>query len=235
MSIECLNQALKMEFKGQTPTKRLILILLANYCDDKNSCYPSYKHIAKLAGLKDTKHIANIIKEFEQLGLLSIEHRKTKEGGHTSNRYHLTLRATAPLGASGEEVVGPDTHSPPVTTPSNTKEDTKEETKDLNKGDGTSYDHEKDNLRCLFGDFYVLYPRKIGRHMAEKSYEKECKSYDPRKMNEMAKRFMYLCKAEKRETQFIPHPATWLNQKRYLDMENNEHKIKKNTLNKIAG
>ena len=49
------------------PTKRLILILLANYCDEKNSCFPSYKHIAKLAGLKDTKHIAGIIKEFEEL------------------------------------------------------------------------------------------------------------------------------------------------------------------------
>ena len=34
MSIECLNQALKIEFEGQTPTKRLILILLANYCDE---------------------------------------------------------------------------------------------------------------------------------------------------------------------------------------------------------
>ena len=134
MSIECLNQALKIEFKGQTPTKRLILILLANYCDDKNSCYPSYKHIAKLAGLKDTKHIANIIKEFEQLGLLKIEHRKTKEGGHTSNRYHLTLRATAPLGASGEEVVGPDTHSPLSPPPTILKRIQKKKLKILIRG-----------------------------------------------------------------------------------------------------
>ena len=69
MSIEALNKALNIQFENQTPTKRLILILLANYCDERNSCYPSYKHIAKLAGLKDTKHIATIIKECEQLGL----------------------------------------------------------------------------------------------------------------------------------------------------------------------
>ena len=92
MSIECLNKALKIQFEGQTPTKRLILILLANYCDDANSCYPSYSHIAKLAGLKDPKHIARIIKEFEDLGLLKIQKRYKEDGGNTSNRYFLTLK-----------------------------------------------------------------------------------------------------------------------------------------------
>jgi len=94
MSIECLNKALKIQFENQTPTKRLILILLANYCDDQNSCYPSYSHIAKLAGLKDPKHIARIVKEFEELGLLKIQTRYKADGGNTSNRYFLTLTST---------------------------------------------------------------------------------------------------------------------------------------------
>ena len=80
MSIECLNKAINLQFKTQTPTKRLILILLANYCDEKNSCFPSYAHIGKLAGLKDVKHIANIIKEFEQLGFLKVEKRYKENG-----------------------------------------------------------------------------------------------------------------------------------------------------------
>ena len=113
MSIECLNKALKIQFENQTPTKRLILILLANYCDDQNSCYPSYSHIAKLAGLKDPKHIARIVKEFEELGLLKIQTRYKADGGNTSNRYFLTL--TTPLVAS---------------TPPNTKEEPKDNTKD---------------------------------------------------------------------------------------------------------
>lgn len=94
MSIECLNKALKIQFENQTPTKRLILILLANYCDDQNSCYPSYSHIAKLAGLKDPKHIAKIVKEFEELGLLKIQKRYKPDGGNTSNRYFLTIGST---------------------------------------------------------------------------------------------------------------------------------------------
>ena len=67
MSIECLNQALKI--KGLTPTKKFILVLLANYSDERGSCYPSYRHIADTIGLKDTKGVQKAIKEFEELGL----------------------------------------------------------------------------------------------------------------------------------------------------------------------
>ena len=119
MSIECLNKALKIQFEGQTPTKRLILILLANYCDDANSCYPSYSHIAKLAGLKDPKHIARIIKEFEELGLLKIQKRYKEDGGNTSNRYFLTLRTEeiAPMGLQTPTPPILDTPTLRVSTP----------------------------------------------------------------------------------------------------------------------
>ena len=46
MSIELLNKALKLE--GLTPTKKLVLVILANYADEKGSCYPSYQHIGCL-------------------------------------------------------------------------------------------------------------------------------------------------------------------------------------------
>ena len=134
MSIECLNKALKIQFEGQTPTKRLILILLANYCDDENSCYPSYSHIAKLAGLKDPKHIARIIKEFEDLGLLKIQKRYKEDGGNTSNRYFLILKtdSTDPRGLQTPTPPVLDTPTLGVSTPPNTKEETKDDTKDIN-------------------------------------------------------------------------------------------------------
>ena len=136
MSIEALNKALNIQFENQTPTKRLILILLANYCDENNSCYPSYKHIAKLAGLKDTKHIAGIIKEFEELGLLKIQKRYKEDGGNISNMYYLTLD-----------------HPPPgVNTIANRPHNTKEETKS-DRGVGN------------FEEFWKHYPRKVRRIM----------------------------------------------------------------------
>ena len=204
MSIECLNKALKIQFKGQTPTKRLILILLANYCDDQNSCYPSYSHIAKLAGLKDTKHIAGIVKEFEELGLLRIEKRYKEDGGNTSNRYHLTIR--------GEDNPphGVETTTPLATTPPNTKDHTKDDKKEY------MYD---------FKSFWKAYPRKENKHQAQTKYKCIIKKYDQDKLYEMLERYLNDIEVKKMEKKYIPHCSTWLNQKRYLDFEEYEMQV----------
>ena len=210
MSIEALNKALNLQFKNQTPTKRLILILLANYCDEKNSCYPSYKHIAKLAGLKDTKHIANIIKEFEDLGLLRIIKRFKEDGGNISNLYYLTLD-NPPQGVK--------TTTPLVRTPPNTKEDTKE---DSDRGIGN------------FDEFWKHYPRKKKKDYAKTIYAKTIKQYDEKKLLKNVILFAKEVKEEKKDEQYIPHCSTWLNQKQYLDY-NDIKVIKRKSLNAIAG
>ncbi len=210
MSIEALNKALNIQFENQTPTKRLILILLANYCDEKNSCFPSYKHIAKLAGLKDTKHIAGIIKEFEELGLLKIQKRYKEDGGNISNMYYLTLDHP-PLGVKAP--------SPLVPTPPNTKEDTKEKS-DRGVGD--------------FEEFWKHYPRKVKKDYAKIMYLKTIKQYDEKKLLKNVVQFAIETKEQKKDEQYIPHCSTWLNQKQYLDY--NEVKvIKRKSLNAIAG
>ena len=77
MSIELLNKALKVQ--NLSPTKKLILLILANYADENGSCYPSHQHLANLCGLQTTKSIKSAIKEFESLGFLvkKIENLKT--------------------------------------------------------------------------------------------------------------------------------------------------------------
>jgi len=89
MSLECLNQSLKV--KGLKPTEKLILVILANYADEHGSCYPSQQHIANITGLKDLKHIRKILHKFQDMGLIKIELRFQINGGNTSNRYHLSL------------------------------------------------------------------------------------------------------------------------------------------------
>lgn len=208
MSIEYLNLALKTE--GLTPTKKLILVILGNYADEKGSCYPSYKHIAKIIGLKDTKGIQKTIKEFEELGYLQIEHRKTENGGYTSNRYHIKL------GMGVETPRGVKTVREGVSEPSNTKDDTKTNTK--------SSDDK------YFNEFWKVYPRKVGKFQAKKSFMKfDEKQYS--KINYATK--VFAKENESTEEKFIPHPTTWLNQKRYLDYINKP--IKDKTLNNLAG
>lgn len=213
MSIECLNKALKIQFEGQTPTKRLILILLANYCDDQNSCYPSYTHIAKLAGLKDPKHIAKIVKEFESLGLLKIQRRFKDDGGNTSNRYFLTLRSTdtPPMGLETPTPPSPDTPTLLVSTPPNTKEETKDNTKDKTR------DYDSD-----FKTFWSIYPRKDNKAKAQESYKAILKKFSHEEMIVFAEKYVNDIEVNKKDKKFIPFCTTWLNQKRFLDYEDYE-------------
>lgn len=216
MSIEHLNLALKLE--GLTPTKKLILVILANYADEKGSCYPSYNHIGLRAGVKDVKHIRTIIKEFESLGFLKILARYKEDGGNTSNRYFLTIPkgVQTPIGVETPDPLGAETHTPPVSTPPNTKEDTKEDTKEL------------------FEEFWKHYPRKTNKYAASVKYKVSLKDLPHDKLVQKCKAYGQFVKDEKMDTQFVPHCTTWLNQKRYLDESVTEPKMK-NSLNNLAG
>jgi hypothetical protein len=208
MSIEILSAALKVE--NLTPTKKLILIVLANYADENGTCYPSYKHIAKIVGLKDHKGIQKTIKDFQDSGLLEIETRYKPEGGQTSNRYHLNnLLYVHP---SPHRV---ETPPPTVLTPPNTKEDTKDNNKQL-------YDDE-------FSRFWSIYPRKVGKYNAYRSWKKAIKDLSVDDLVVSTKNFAQ--SVQQTEEKYIPHAQTWLNGKRYLDVK----KSVKNSKNNLAG
>lgn len=64
-----------------------------------------------------------------------------------------------------------------------------------------------------FETFWESYPRKVGRIAAQKSYEKAVKKHGAATILSGLSRFKFNLP----EKQFIPHPATWLNQGRFLD------------------
>ena len=166
-------------------------------------------HIAKLAGLKDPKHIARIVKEFEALGLLKIQTRYKADGGNTSNRYFLTLKSenTDPMGLQTPTPPVLDTPTLRVSTPPNTKDKTKDDTKEY------KYD---------FKNFWSIYPRKEKKALAETRYKLVIKKYDQDKLVEMLNRFLNDIQVKQMDKKYIPHCSTWLSQKRYLDFEEYE-------------
>ena len=215
MSIEYLNKALQIT--GLTPTKKFILVVLANYADEKGTCYPSYKHIAKKVGLKTHKGVQKTIKEFEQLGYLRIEHRLLENKSYTSNKYHLTL------GGVPKDPSIPKGNRVGTTETPNTKENT------------------KDNINPYCEEFeklWKVYPRGVGKKQANKVFGR----YDEKHYMKIiygAERF-----AEDNlntEEKYIPHLSTWLNQERWMDyFETDEvgsaiRPKERNTLNNLAG
>jgi hypothetical protein len=65
----------------------------------------------------------------------------------------------------------------------------------------------KKQIDALFDDWYEKYPRKVARPDARKAYTKAVKTVGPSKLAAAA----LALAAEKRDKQFYPYPATWLN------------------------
>jgi hypothetical protein len=66
-----------------------------------------------------------------------------------------------------------------------------------------------------FEDFWAVYPRKTGKGGARKAFEAACRKSSPVTLREAARLFASTLPDPK----FTPHPATWLNQERWLDEE----------------
>ncbi|KHF33433.1 Bacteriophage replication protein O [Paenibacillus sp. P1XP2] len=78
----------------------------------------------------------------------------------------------------------------------------------------------KDNI-SMFEQFYEIYPRKIAKAYAKKVWEKLCKdkTFDPVIVIQNTANFAETHKLLKTDKKHIPHPSTYLNQKRYEDYE----------------
>ena len=67
-----------------------------------------------------------------------------------------------------------------------------------------------------FEQFYNAYPRKVGRYTAEKSFKK-LSNKDKNDAYKGLVNYLKYWKASETEKQFIPHPSTFINQKRWED------------------
>lgn len=69
--------------------------------------------------------------------------------------------------------------------------------------------------RETFAEFWAAYPRKTGKGAAEKAWAKAVKALDPTVVIDGARRYAEIRRGQ--DPQFTPHPATWLNAKRWED------------------
>lgn len=68
-----------------------------------------------------------------------------------------------------------------------------------------------------FDAWYKLYPRHEGKGAARRSYGKARARASPDQLIEGVNRYRDKCAREGTEARYIQHPATWLNQERWLD------------------
>lgn len=193
---------------------RLVLLALADQANDDGECWPKIEQIAKRCLLDRATVHRQLAKLRDELGELTWEDRHAQG---RSNLYRLTLSqiATTP-------VADCDQASRTVAT----TEPSLEPSKDTNTSDDALIPAPRSplgpSLADLFEAFWKVYPRTddVSKASALKSFERESKAgrnsiETAGEIILRAERFAGLCRAAGTEKRFIPHPSTWLNQKRY--------------------
>ena len=204
MSLKLLSWAFEQDLPC---AEKIVLLALADMADMDGKCWPSQTHLAKRCGIvRET--VNRQIKKLVSAGMLRVEHRADRDGQH-SNVYFV--RCDAGSHVTQDHV-----------------------TKDHSARDGRSLghvtdDHTEPSLRTFkesppvvprrgttltdFEKWWEGYPAKIGKGAAERAWARACKQASAGDMIAGVSRYI----ANKPEDRDWCHPATWLNQKRWLD------------------
>jgi hypothetical protein len=86
MSIDALGWAKRTSFGS--PSRKLLMLILADYADEDWSCFPSQVTLAKATDLGE-RTVRRLLGELEQEGWLRREHRQRPDGSRTSDRLYL--------------------------------------------------------------------------------------------------------------------------------------------------
>jgi len=197
------------EVKVGNSTDKLILIILANFTDAEDTCYPSHRKIAELCECS-TDTVIRSLKRLKDLKFIEVEKRfqLTQKNNHrqTSNIYKLIT----------------DTQSQIATPPP------------MQNATPITY-HNKKEYSKDFEIFWKEYPNRPNDNKFGAS-QKFCVIMKNKEIDFelLLKRTVLFAKSQLgKDEKFIPHAKTWLSQKRYNDVE--QPKQRKTNLNLLVG
>lgn len=90
MSNKALNWAYELPLPG---SKKAVLIALADMADENHSCFPGQERIAGMSGWS-VETVRRALKQLEELGIITRQHRIGTFGYRTSDRYVLAVGKT---------------------------------------------------------------------------------------------------------------------------------------------
>ena len=205
MSIRAIVWAFEQECPS--PAAKLVLIKLADHCNEEGECWPSQGRIAADTGLS-RETVNRQIPRLVASGLITAQQR-VNGIGQLPNRYFLRCdwRSHPPV-ISGHTPCDDRSHPPVI---SGHTEPLRE---NLQKNRQTLSGH--------FEKFWSLYPSRGAsanpKKPARQAFERAiAKGADPELIVDAAERFRAQFKATGKDPQFVPQAVTWLNQERFSD------------------
>lgn len=185
---------------GTAPAK-LVLLMLANHANGHTGqCNPRHKLLADECDMRVDALKSNL-KKLQELELIEIIPQYS-EGVQLPNYYRLNM----PTGGGVFRGEGGGVFHPPYNQEFNQEEK------------HTPKPPASPGADALFDTFWTAYPSKVGKDAAKKAFAK--RKPTPELLSEMLKAIAEQKTSLawiKEDGQFIPHPATWLNQGRWMD------------------
>ena len=89
MSFQAMSWA--AEQNCPSSVSKLVLLMLANYANDRHQTYPSYKKLAELCACNE-RTVMRAINQLKELNLLTVTKRYGEDGKQTSNTFTLYVR-----------------------------------------------------------------------------------------------------------------------------------------------
>ena len=197
------------EVKVGNSTDKLILIILANFTDAEDTCYPSHRKIAELCECS-TDTVIRSLKRLKELNFIEIEKRfqLTQNNNHrqTSNIYKLKI----------------DTQSQNATPPP------------MQNATPITYNNKKEYSK-EFEIFWKEYPNRPNDNKfgASQKFNLVMRDKEITFENLINKTKIFAKSQSGKDERFIPHAKTWLSQKRFNDVE--QPKQRKTNLNLLVG
>lgn len=198
-------------------TEKLLLVGLASHMDQDGTCFPSQRLLAEYAGVH-TGTVRRRMRDLADRGVVVRSPRRREDGGRSTDLYQLVHpdhrpprapeRAVPPRTQARGTPAHPGARAELPTEPSNEppNERASIEPLALVLADQPAPDP--------FAEFWSLYPRKAGKPAAERAYRKVSGQH-PAIMDGLRGWAAYW--SARNEPEYVPHPATWLNQHRWND------------------
>jgi len=192
MSFQAMAWAVKQ--KVGNATGKAILLMLANYADENGTCFPSQQTLATECECSK-RSILDWLQKFEDMGMIKRDRRHGFGGYRRSDILTLSLGAAF----SPENISRENGSTPKCST--FTAEPIIEPITTLVTRDASDFDQ-----------FWGIYPNKVGKRAAEKSFIAARKRVSQSEL--MAGLVAYVNKTDDRAW---CNPTTWLNQDRWGD------------------
>lgn len=181
---------------------------LASHADQYLQAYVTRNEIARRTGISAPK-VSEALRKLEELGIVTVQLISDRN----QSRFEITFDFEAWEREPDSQGWEPDYRGVVATLPGGGSHAT-----------ATIEEHREEHLEILidaddqkvFDQFWAAYPRKVAKPTARRAFEKKFREHG-NALNAGLAAWNEYWDASKQELQFIPHPATWLNQERYLD------------------